>query len=81
MRTTITFDETLLAQARMLCGINDRSALLREALTALMQRESTPCQARLGGSTRFAGNSASPRRPGWRHPYQLMPGHPPRAKT
>lgn len=50
MRTTVTLDETLLAQAQMLCGVSERSALLREALTALIQRESAARLARLGGS-------------------------------
>ena len=50
MRTTVTLDETLLAQAQTLCGVSERSALLREALTALIQRESASRLARLGGS-------------------------------
>jgi Arc/MetJ family transcription regulator len=50
MRTTVTLDETLLAQAQTLCGVKERSALLREALTALIQRESAVRLARLGGS-------------------------------
>ena len=50
MRTTVTLDETLLTQAQMLCGVSERSALLREALTALIQRESAARLARLGGS-------------------------------
>jgi Arc/MetJ family transcription regulator len=50
MRTTVTLDEALLAQAQTLCGLTERSALLREALTALIQRESAARLARLGGS-------------------------------
>ena len=50
MRTTVTLDETLLAQAQMLSGVSERSVLLREALTALIQRESAARLARLGGS-------------------------------
>lgn len=50
MRTTVTLDESLLTQAQALCGVSERSALLREALTALIQRESAARLARLGGS-------------------------------
>ena len=50
MRTTVTLDEALLAQAQMLSGVSERSVLLREALTALIQRESAARLARLGGS-------------------------------
>lgn len=60
MRTTVTLDETLLAQAQLLCGVSERSALLREALTALIQRESAARLARLGGSE--PALQASPRR-------------------
>ena len=50
MRTTITLDDALLDRARRLSGLKERSALLREALTALIQRESAARLARLGGS-------------------------------
>ena len=50
MRTTVTLDEGLLAQAQLLCGDLERSALLREALRALVQRESARRLAALGGS-------------------------------
>jgi Arc/MetJ family transcription regulator len=40
MRTTVTLDDELLAQAENLCGHLERSALLKEALRALVQRES-----------------------------------------
>jgi len=50
MRTTINLDETLLEQAQALSGVQERSALLREALTALIQRESAQRLARMGGS-------------------------------
>lgn len=50
MRTTINLDETLLERAQSLTGVVERSALLREALTALIQRESAQRLARLGGS-------------------------------
>jgi Arc/MetJ family transcription regulator len=50
MRTTINLDDDLLARAQALSGIKERSLLLREALTALIQRESARRLARLGGS-------------------------------
>jgi len=40
VRTTVTLDDGLLGQAQQLCGDLERSALLREALQALVQRES-----------------------------------------
>jgi hypothetical protein len=40
MRTTATLDSALLDQAQELCGPLERSALLKEALQALVQRES-----------------------------------------
>jgi Arc/MetJ family transcription regulator len=50
MRTTVTLDDQLLAQAQQLVGDMERSALLREALQALVQRESARRLAALGGS-------------------------------
>ncbi|CAG0934542.1 MAG: Antitoxin VapB32 [Rhodocyclaceae bacterium] len=50
MRTTINLDDALMERARALSGVQERSALLREALTALIQRESARRLAQLGGS-------------------------------
>lgn len=50
MRTTVTLDETLLSRAQFLSVVKERSALLREALDALIQRESARRLALLGGS-------------------------------
>jgi Arc/MetJ family transcription regulator len=50
MRTTVTLDDDLLQRAEQLCGIHERSRLLREALQALVERESARRLARLGGS-------------------------------
>ena len=50
MRTTVSLDEGLLEQAASLSGLQERSALLREALSALIQRESARRLARLGGT-------------------------------
>ena len=60
MRTTLTVDDDLLARAEELTGIHERTALVREALTALVQRESARRLARLGGSE--PGLSTVPRR-------------------
>ena len=52
MRTTVNLDETLFEEARRLSGLDQRSALLHEALAALIQRESARRLARLGGTER-----------------------------
>jgi metal-responsive CopG/Arc/MetJ family transcriptional regulator len=48
MRTTVNLDDALLDRARKLSGLSERSSLLREALEALIQRESARRLARLG---------------------------------
>lgn len=50
MRTTLTLDDDLLAKAQALTGLTEKSALVREALQALIQRESARRLALLGGS-------------------------------
>ncbi len=50
MRTTITIDDDLLEKAASLTGIEERPTLIREALRALIERESARRLARLGGS-------------------------------
>ncbi|MEO7128661.1 MAG: type II toxin-antitoxin system VapB family antitoxin [Rhodoferax sp.] len=50
MRTTINLDDDLLAQAQLMSGLTERTQLLREALLALVQRESARRLARLGGT-------------------------------
>lgn len=50
MRTTVTLDERLLDRAIALTGVHERSVLLREALQALIERESARRLARLGGT-------------------------------
>jgi Arc/MetJ family transcription regulator len=50
MRTTITLDDELLAKAESYTGLKEKSALVREALKALVERESARRLARLGGT-------------------------------
>lgn len=50
MRTTLALDDQLLAQAQRMTGVNEKSALVREALKALIERESARRLALLGGT-------------------------------
>jgi metal-responsive CopG/Arc/MetJ family transcriptional regulator len=50
MRTTVNLDDNLLDRAQALTGVAGRSALLSEALKALIQRESTRRITRSGGN-------------------------------
>jgi len=50
MRTTLALDDELVAEARELTGLKEKSGLIREALKALIERESARRLARLGGS-------------------------------
>jgi len=50
MRTTVNLDDELLTKAQQLSGLGERNELLREALRALIQRESARRLALLGGS-------------------------------
>jgi len=50
MRTTLAIDDELLAEAQAYTGIREKSALVREALRALVEREAARRLARLGGS-------------------------------
>lgn len=60
MRTTLNIDDDLLAQASLLAGPLDRTAVIREALVALIERESARRLARLGGTQ--PDLAAAPRR-------------------
>jgi Arc/MetJ family transcription regulator len=60
MRTTIALDDELLAKAQAFTGLREKSALVREALKALIERESARRLARLGGSE--PDLTATPRR-------------------
>ena len=50
MRTTLALDDDLIAQAQSFTGVKEKSALVREALKALIERESARRLARLGGT-------------------------------
>lgn len=50
MRTTLALDDDLVAQAQAYTGLKEKSALVREALTALIEREAASRLSRLGGS-------------------------------
>ncbi|HEY8827159.1 MAG TPA: type II toxin-antitoxin system VapB family antitoxin [Jatrophihabitantaceae bacterium] len=50
MRTTLVLDDDLLVEAQRLTGTTEKTALVREALGALIERESARRLARLGGT-------------------------------
>jgi Arc/MetJ family transcription regulator len=50
MKTTLAPDDELVAHAQALSGIQEEGALVREALNALIERESARRLANLGGS-------------------------------
>jgi Arc/MetJ family transcription regulator len=60
VRTTLNLDDELLATAQRLTGIDEKAALVREAMVALVERESARRLAQLGGSE--PGLSKTPRR-------------------
>jgi len=50
MRTTLALDDHLVAEAQRLTGTTEKTALVREALRALIERESARRLAQLAGS-------------------------------
>ncbi len=50
MRTTLALDDDLVAMAQAFTGLKEKSSLVREALKALIERESARRLARLGGT-------------------------------
>lgn len=50
VRTTLALDDDLLAEAQRLTGTMEKTTLVREALRALVERESARRLARLGGT-------------------------------
>jgi Arc/MetJ family transcription regulator len=62
MRTTLALDDELIEVAQEYTGITEKTALIREALKALIQRESALRLAELGGKSPKM-TSAQRRRP------------------
>jgi Arc/MetJ family transcription regulator len=60
MRTTLNIDDDLLEQAAELTGVTEKTALVRESLRALIERETARRLAKLGGTD--AGATVPPRR-------------------
>lgn len=50
MRTTLALDDDLVQEAQRLTGTTEKSALVRQALRALIERESARRLARLGAT-------------------------------
>ena len=50
MRTTLNIEDNLIDQASKMTGINEKTALVKLGLEALIARESARRLARLGGS-------------------------------
>jgi Arc/MetJ family transcription regulator len=68
MRTTLILDDELIAKARGITGLEEKTALVHEGLRALIARESAKRLAALGGSERTL-RAARRRRPaGTRRP-------------
>lgn len=60
MRTTIALDDDLVRTAQEYTGVAEKTVLIREALKALIQRESARRLAALGGT--MPGLRSVPRR-------------------
>ena len=50
MRTTLNIDEELLTKAQRVSGLKEKTALVREGLKALIERESARRLGQLGGT-------------------------------
>ncbi len=50
MRTTLALDDDLVRTAQEFTGVEEKTALIREALKALIERESARRLASLGGT-------------------------------
>jgi Arc/MetJ family transcription regulator len=59
MRTTIAIDDELFAKAQEFAGVTEKSAVVREALKAFVEREAARRLARMGGTI---PNAKVPRR-------------------
>ena len=62
MRTTVALDDELVRVAQEFTGVGEKTALIREALKALIERESARRLAALGGT--MPGLKSIPRRRG-----------------
>jgi Arc/MetJ family transcription regulator len=51
MRTTLALDDKLVAEAQQFTGVREKSALVNQALKALIEREAARRLARLGGTS------------------------------
>lgn len=60
MRTTLALDDDLVAAAQEYTGVMEKTALVREALKALIEREAASRLAALGGT--MPKLKAAPRR-------------------
>jgi Arc/MetJ family transcription regulator len=60
MRTTVAIDDELFAKAQKFAGVTEKSAVIREALKAFVEREAARRLARMGGTQPNA--KAPPRR-------------------
>jgi Arc/MetJ family transcription regulator len=60
MRTTVAIDDELFAKAQEFAGLTEKSAVIREALKAFVEREAARRLARMGGTQPSA--KAPPRR-------------------
>jgi Arc/MetJ family transcription regulator len=60
MRITLALDDALVAKAQDFTGLKDKSSFVREALKALIERESARSHSLLGGSE--PDLTAAPRR-------------------
>jgi Arc/MetJ family transcription regulator len=49
MRTTLTLDDESLEKAEEYTGLSEKTAIVREAMKALIERESARRLARMGG--------------------------------
>jgi len=65
MRTTIALDDDLVHAAQEFTGVSEKTALIREALKALIERESARRLAALGAT--MPGLKNIPRRRGQRN--------------
>jgi Arc/MetJ family transcription regulator len=50
MRTTVALDDELVRKAQEFTGVDEKAALIREGLKALIERESARRLAALGGT-------------------------------